>query len=127
MFPLIFNEETGLYYPDYSSTNLEVHHIVPVAWAIRIKGWKSYEYNDLANLVLIDSNNHRRIIHEPTLRLHYAYVCRDYDTIRAESEIVSDKINNEQPYWNTFYDDQLKEIAETRTEEFRKRNNRRIL
>jgi hypothetical protein len=83
--------------------NYEIHHIVPVAYAIALLGMAREEINAPENLIPLPEDEHREI-HKPP------------HEIRGWLE-------RREPYWNTDRDEELKQQATERTRAYEQQGN----
>lgn len=81
----------------------ELHHIVPVLYAVALLGLAREEINAPENLIALPKPEHRAI-HKPPHE-------------------IGNWIETEEPYWHTERDDELKQIAQERTQAFESQGN----
>jgi hypothetical protein len=81
----------------------EVHHIVPIAYAIALLGMAREDINHPLNLIALPKPEHRAI-HKPPHQIGNWRETGD-------------------PYWNTHRDEELREIAALRTMLLNDQNN----
>lgn len=81
----------------------EVHHILPVTYAIALLGMAREEINSPENLIALPFDEHRAL-HRPPHE-------------------IGDWRETREPYWNTERDEELKQLAEERTRAFEAQGN----
>lgn len=70
----------------------ELHHLVPVYYAMSVLRWSPEDINSPLNVIALDRAFHKKRIHLPPNE-------------------VKERIEHDEPYWNTEYDEALRLIA----------------
>lgn len=105
-----------------SNDYLEVHHILPVAYATLFYNMPPEEINVAENAILLCKECHLKKIHPDfgiLARRHYKFSDESYDRVLTQHTALA---KEGVPYWQTDWDSMLSMIARLRTYEYLSNN-----
>ena len=90
-----------------NTKNLEGHHIIPATFAMAVLEWTKEQINSPFNGIILCGKCHRPKIHRGTV-IKYT----------NKAKIYRQKFLDKRPYWNTAFDDIMKQTAKNRTTQY---------